>query len=237
MPPAADEAKHMTKRLRRRLAWSLAAAASLAAGPLNADSKSGLDCKTDAMIVFDASGSMAMVAQDGVKRIDMARRALTEVLPEITLGRRAGLLTYSGVSNLQMPARCEGIAIRVPPMVNAAPAIIEALNNIGPAGLTPLTAAVEQAAIALKATEKRGVIVLVTDGIETCNRSPCGLARQLRATAKGLIVHVIGFFLGPDQAVHVACLADETGGLYVPAQSFEEMRRALRAVMRCNDIS
>lgn len=207
-----------------------------AAAPLNADSQAGKDCKTDAMIVFDASGSMGM-AQDGIKRIDMARRALAEVLPEITQGRRAGLLTYSGVFSLQTFSRCDGIAVRVPLMANAAPAIIEALNAIGPAGLTPLTAAVEQAALVLKATDKPGVIVLVTDGIETCHRSPCALARHLRATAPGLVVHVIGFFLGPDQGFHVACLADETGGLYVPAQSFDEMRRALRTVMRCNDIS
>ena len=224
----------MTKTC-RLLACSLATMVALAAGPLNADTKTN-GCKTDAMIVFDASGSMAMT-EAGVRRIDMARRALAEVLPEITQDRRAGLLTYSGVSNLQPPARCGGITMRVPPMVNAAPAIMDALNAMSPGGLTPLTAAVEQAALELKAAEKPAVIVLVTDGIETCGRSPCLLARHLRATTKSLAVHVIGFFLGPEQAFHVACFADETGGLYVPAKTFDEMRQALRTVMRCNDIS
>ena len=37
-----------------------------------------------------------------------------------------------------------------------------------------------------------GVIVLLTDGEETCGGSPCSVAKLLRSAARQLTVHVIG---------------------------------------------
>ena len=55
-------------------------------------------CNEDAMIVFDASGSMAGNVGQGIgttiPRIDEARHALAEVLPSATKFRRVGLVTY-----------------------------------------------------------------------------------------------------------------------------------------------
>jgi len=55
-------------------------------------------CNDDAMIVFDASGSMAGNVGQGIAttipRIDEARHALAEVLPSATKFRRVGLVTY-----------------------------------------------------------------------------------------------------------------------------------------------
>jgi Ca-activated chloride channel homolog len=223
------------RKMPTRRTWLISTALAAGLGAATAHGKDA-GCTTDTLIVFDASGSMN-ITTEGTTRIEMARRALVDVLPEITRDRRAGLLTYSGIAHQQPSARCGSITLRVPPSRNAAPLILEKLFEIEPAGLTPLTAAVEQGVAELSAKTKPGVIVLVTDGLETCGRSPCALARHLGQTAKDLVVHVIGFFLGPEQAVHVRCLADETGGLYIPAQTFDEMRRALRAVTQCKEIS
>ena len=55
-------------------------------------------CTDDAMIVFDASGSMAGNLNQGIAtlkpRIDEVRAALAEILPEATRFRRVGLITY-----------------------------------------------------------------------------------------------------------------------------------------------
>ena len=55
-------------------------------------------CNEDAMIVFDAFGSMAGNVDEGIAtirpRIDEARRALSSALPHITRHRRVGLITY-----------------------------------------------------------------------------------------------------------------------------------------------
>lgn len=55
-------------------------------------------CTEDAMIVFDASGSMAGNLGQGIMtekpRIYEVRKALARVLPEVTRVRKVGLITY-----------------------------------------------------------------------------------------------------------------------------------------------
>ena len=52
-------------------------------------------CRENAMIVFDASGSMALF-REGRPKIDIAREAAGAVLPDVTKYRPTGLVTYSG---------------------------------------------------------------------------------------------------------------------------------------------
>jgi Ca-activated chloride channel family protein len=56
---------------------------------------------------------------------------------------------------------------------------MRAMNALVPAGRNPLTSAVEQAAAVLDYRNKPGVIVLLTDGEETCGRQPCDLGKAL----------------------------------------------------------
>jgi Ca-activated chloride channel family protein len=68
--------------------------------------------------------------------------------------------------------------------------VVKALT---PAGKTPLTSAVAHAADVLDSRHKPGLIVVVTDGEETCGGSPCELGKQLHAEVTRLTVHVIFF--------------------------------------------
>lgn len=193
-------------------------------------------CQADTMVVFDASGSMLLYA-DGRTRLDHARTALAEVLPELTATRRTGLVTYGGVLDRRPPDRCGNIEMRLAPRRNSEAAILDVLGRILPQGWTPATAAVGYAAEAMDYEHKSATIVLVTDGEENCGGHPCALAQALKTKARNLVVHVIGYLLGPAHAMQVSCLATETGGLYVPASSFDELRQALRKVVRCPEVS
>jgi Ca-activated chloride channel family protein len=132
------------------------------------------------MIVFDASGSMAGNVSQGIAtikpRIDEARHALAAVLPRVTRLRRVGLITYGpGAYN-----QCN-VQLKFEPTPNAAERIMREVDALTAAGRTPLTSAVEEAADVLDYRNKPGVIVLLTDGEETCGRSPCDLGKQLHA--------------------------------------------------------
>jgi Ca-activated chloride channel family protein len=151
-------------------------------------------CTEDAMIVFDASGSMAgddwgygSESSGTVSRIDKVRSALREILPSITRFRRVGLLTYGSGSWNQCT-----IHLALKPSPNAADRIMAAVDALHPAGRTPLTDAVAQAADALDFRHKPSVIVILTDGEETCDGSPCDLSEKLHAEADQLTIHVIG---------------------------------------------
>ena len=224
-----------------RLTQAVAFAACLAT-PAHA-----MDCSDDAMLVFDASGSMAEMGYNGLDfpRIIEAREALREALPDITPFRRMGLVVYG-----PGPAdACSNIDLRFGPTPDAAVAIIGAVDRVVPEGNTPLTEAVRKAADVLGADEGSGDVVLVTDGRETCEGAPCQLAAEL--AGGGLTVHVIGFrvrgaafewqtFGGNDVRNHstvARCLADMTGGKYVAAESTEELAAALRDMLSCPIVS
>ena len=116
------------------------------------------------------------------------------------------------------------------------------VNALVPAGKTPLTSGVEQAAEALNFRSKPGVVVVVTDGEETCGRSPCELAKQLHLTAARLTIHVIGFRYegyswtgGGNSVMELMCLAETNNGLYIKANSEEEACRGTRKDPRLSD--
>ena len=113
------------------------------------------------------------------------------------------------------------------------------VNALTPGGRTPLTSAVQQAATVLDYKHKPGVIVVVTDGEETCGGSPCDLGKELHAAAKQLTIHVIGYrvkdfsWTGEQSILDVRCLAEQNGGLYIAAESKEDLVEALRKTLDC----
>jgi Ca-activated chloride channel family protein len=183
-----------------------------------AEEKKPTACNEDAMLVFDASGSMGGSVGLGVAtpvtRIDKVRSALAEVLPSATRFRRVGLITYG-----PGPYQQCNVKLDLKPTPNAADLIMRAVNTLTPAGRTPLTSAVAQAADVLDFRQKPSLIVVVTDGEETCGGSPCDLGKQLHAAAEQLTIHVIGYrpkgfsWTGEQSLVDAKCLADQNGGL------------------------
>ncbi len=202
------------------------------------------ECSVDAMLVFDGSTSMAEINfETGPDtRIVEARQAIRRAMPDIAPVRRVGLLVYG-----PGPAgACANLDLRFPPIENADGLVIDAIDALRPDGLTPLTAAVRKAAETLKYRSDPGVIVLVTDGNETCGGRPCALATELRATARDLTVHVIGFravvdffaWNNPEQdptgtTLVAECLAEQTGGMFVTTETVGDLVAALRRTLGC----
>jgi Ca-activated chloride channel family protein len=195
-------------------------------------------CTEDAMIVFDASGSMAGNTVQGlfsaVTRIDEVRKALAQVLPNAAKFRKIGLITYG-----PGPYEQCNVKLDFPPMPNAAESIMSVVNVINPAGKTPLVAGVMQAAEVLDYRSEQGTIVLLTDGEETCGGAPCELGKLLRAKSRRLTVHVIGYQLkafrwtGAQSFLDAKCLAEETGGLYITAENRQDLIEAFEKTLGC----
>jgi Ca-activated chloride channel family protein len=199
-------------------------------------------CIDDAMIVFDASGSMSGNLDQGIAtlrpKIDEVRSALAEILPAATRFRRVGLITYGpGPGN-----QCN-VKLELKPTENAAEPIMQSLEDISPAGKTPLTMGVSTAADVLDYRRKPGVIVLLTDGEETCGASPCELGKELSAQAANLTVHVIAFrtrgfsWTGENGMLDTKCLAEQNRGMYFSAENRDDLVAALKATLECPMIS
>lgn len=192
-------------------------------------------CLDDAMLVLDASGSMAGTDMNAMRpHIAKVREALAAVVPAVAPKRHLGLMVYGPGSF----AKCANITLRLRPGPNSAETIMAEVNGVVPAGQTPLTNSVRKAAEELHFRDKPAVVVLLTDGEETCGEDPCEAARALKAEASALTIHVIGFKVAGAatwlaSGTGSSCMAAETGGLAITAHNKDELIDALRKTLTC----
>ena len=147
-----------------------------------------------AIIVLDASGSM-WGQIDGRPKVDIARETLKTVLQSVPADTELGLMAYGH----REKGSCTDIELVVPPAAGTESAIGQAADTMKFLGKTPLTAAVRQAAEALRYTEEKSTVILITDGVETCEADPCALGKELEAGGVDFTAHVVVFGLTADE--------------------------------------
>ncbi|WP_027144794.1 VWA domain-containing protein [Mesorhizobium sp. WSM3626] len=174
------------------------------------------------IIILDASGSM-WAQIDGKPKLEIARESLRTVLQSVPAADEIGFMAYGH----REKGSCDDIQLIVPPQAGSASAISAAADSMKFLGKTPLTAAVKQAAEALRYTEDKATVVLITDGLETCGGDPCALGKELEASGVDFTADVVGFGLTADEGKQIACLADNTGGKYIQASDEKALQEAL----------
>jgi Ca-activated chloride channel family protein len=197
----------------------------LLAAPARAQAPAGAQ-QPDSILVLDASGSM-WGRVDGRPKIAIARDAVAALAAAWPAGARLGLVAYGH----RRPADCADIETVAPLGAQSAAALAERVRAIVPRGRTPLGDAVRHAAQELGWRERPARVILVSDGIENCRADPCAVGRELRASGRDFVVHVVGFDVAdPRDQQQLRCLAEATGGRFVPASSAAELATALAAV-------
>ena len=83
----------------------------------------------------------------------------------------------------------------------------------------------------------------VTDGEETCGRSPCELGKQLHAVAEQLTIYVIGLrvkglsWTGEQSILDAKCLAEQNNGFYITAEPEDDLIAAFKKTLDCPILS
>jgi Ca-activated chloride channel family protein len=97
---------------------------------------------------------------------------------------------------------------------------------------------VEQALDVLKDSPRPAEIIVLTDGEDTCGGDPCLLAKRIQAQEPGVTVHVVGFRLPEEtETGGASCLARETRGRFVTAETTDDLTQALRQTLTCTEVS
>jgi Ca-activated chloride channel family protein len=179
------------------------------------------------ILVLDASGSM-WGQLEGRSKIEIARETVGGLVADWKPGNALGLVAYGH--------RRKGDCADIETLVDAGPlearAYLGTVNALNPKGMTPLSAAVVQAARALRSSEQKATVILVSDGEETCGLDPCQVGRELEAQGVDFTAHVIGFDVpNPQHQAQLRCLAENTGGRYFNARNAGELSGALGAVV------
>ena len=179
------------------------------------------------ILVLDASGSM-WGQIDGINKITIARDVVGDIVSDFPADQNLGFVTYGHRERGQ----CADIETLVEPAPGTAAEIAGIVEGLNPRGMTPMTDAVVTAAQALRHTEQAATVILVSDGIETCNPDPCAAARALEETGVDFTAHVIGFDVRgeADALLQMQCIAEETGGRFLTADNAQELNQALREV-------
>lgn len=177
------------------------------------------------MFILDASGSMWGKAGDTTK-IEAAREVFSKVVPSIPQEVKTGLTAYGH----RRKNDCKDIEILIPPGSNDRPKLLSFVNSISPKGMTPLADSVKLVAEQLRTKEAETIIVLVSDGKDTCNPDPCSVIRTLKDTGIQFVLHVVGFGVDDRGRQQLSCLAQAGGGSYFNAAGTAELLASLENI-------
>lgn len=178
------------------------------------------------ILVLDASGSM-WGRVDGTEKIVVARNVVGKVLADIGDRVNLGVVAYGHRSK----GDCKDIEKVIPVGPVDANAYMSVINRITPKGKTPITDAVRLSAEELRFTEDKATVILVSDGLETCEADPCALATELEQAGVDFTAHVIGFDLKDKDTSSLRCLAETTGGKYLAADNADDLGDAIGQVV------
>jgi Ca-activated chloride channel family protein len=204
------------------LAFVSFSTAALAGRPSTTKTKDG----ERMVLVLDASGSM-WGQIDGKPKIAIAKSVLAELVDELPEDLHVGLTVYGH----RRKGDCKDIEMVVPVERIDTKAIKQRIEAISPKGKTPIAASLIQTAKTLKDAPGQKTIVLVTDGLESCDRDPCKVAGELAASGAVTKIHVVGFDLAGEAMDQLKCIAAPSGGLLVGARNAQELKSALTEVV------
>ncbi len=171
------------------------------------------------LIILDTSGSMREVI-DGEVKMDVAKDVIVDLLNNLPDSAVIGIRRFAGCGRSELIAPVGPIQRQ---MLQAE------IRAVKPQGLTPLAYALEQVQTDLTSIADPQLVLLISDGMETCEGDPVQAAQDLIALGYDLRFHVVGFDISRnvparDQLIEIAQV---TGGVYYDADSSDELRQAL----------
>jgi von Willebrand factor type A domain len=179
-------------------------------------------------LILDASGSMNARLPNKETRIAVARRAIKGVAGFIPAQSQLSLRMY-GAQSAARQKNCQDTHIAVPfgPAAASSASITAAVDGAKAQGYTPIAYSLQQAANDFPADAKERVIVLVSDGKETCKGDPVVAAKAL--AAKSITVHTVGFVVDTAARGQLQAIARATGGSYFDAPVGPELPEMLKS--------
>jgi Ca-activated chloride channel family protein len=183
---------------------------------------SDADEKSKVMFVLDGSNSM-WGQIDGTAKISIAKEVMTNLIKDLDPDINMGLMAYGH----REKDNCSDIEVMALPGPVDRDRLIDHVQNITPRGKTPISDALSIASVSVGYFAGKSSVVLVSDGLETCNADPCAKALSLGLVNPGFDVHVIGFDVTKEESQSLQCIADATGGKFFRANNASELKDAL----------
>lgn len=180
------------------------------------------------LFILDFSNSMSEYL-DGRRKVDLMIDTMRKILTEISPNISVGLRVYGHRTGFTPFEACRASSLISPINPENGFNIQNRLSEIKPRGMTPITYSLKQAVKNdfLGFTGKKHIILL-TDGGENCDESPCKYVMELVQIRKDVTIDVIAFNIDDeDDLAQLECTSMVTSGKFYNAQTAAELARSL----------
>jgi len=180
-------------------------------------------------LILDSSISMSAFVEGWRSRMDVAKAVMEQLIRD--LPEDPNLMVALRIYGAELRPNltpCEDTVLVQPfaPVAKARQNMINQVKAMKARGMTPIALSLEQAAKDFPDKSARNIIVLITDGEESCGGDPCAVSARLQADGFVMKPYVVGFALTEKQAALVRCI-----GEYFSASDTASLRQALSTIM------
>jgi len=166
------------------------------------------------LFIYDASGSM-WGQMDGRTKKEIASEVLTTTVGNLPDNQNIGLIAYGHREKTD----CNDIEYMVNLTNGSKANVTNAVKSLNPTGKTPLARSAMLAINSLKESNSKATIILITDGIESCDGDICKVIADAKANGIDFKLHIVGFGLKDGEKDQLKCAAQAGSGKYFDADN------------------
>lgn len=192
--------------------------------PQNFNQNFDTNTKERILFIMDLSSSMEE-SLEGSTKFKLMLKTMQEILPQLRADTWVGLRVYGHRMGFTPMEACRASTLVTPIAQNNSYNIANALAKSKPRGMTPITYSLKQAIKYdfMGFTGKKHIILL-TDGGENCDESPCTFVMNLIRIRRDVTIDVIAFNVkDSDDLEQLECTALVTSGKFYNAQTAAEL--------------
>ncbi|MBQ8848308.1 MAG: VWA domain-containing protein [Candidatus Gastranaerophilales bacterium] len=192
--------------------------------------KSVSRAKSSDNIIFIVDFSNSMNERiNGKTKVEIARETLAEILPKIPPDVKVGLRVYGHRAGFTYLQGCQASNLIVPLGQGNYQSVLGSLYAVNAVGWTPITYSLKQALNSdFIGVAGKKHIILLTDGGENCDESPCTFVINLMKIRDDFKIDVIAFDIHDIEANNqLKCTALMTSGKFLPVYSQQGLTDSL----------
>ncbi|HBY57400.1 MAG TPA: hypothetical protein DEG96_06010 [Candidatus Atribacteria bacterium] len=182
-------------------------------------------------LIVDASNSMWGQIK-GESKISIAKVVLKQIIEGLSEEMNVGLRVYGHRYKIKDERACQDTELIIPIGPLQRDQLIQTIEKISPKGKTPLVYSILQSPQDF-ANLGGGTVVLISDGIESCEGDIESIPLKLKESGIELRVNIVGFDIKEEEArKQLETIAKSTGGIYLDAKDSQELLSSLQQTLK-----
>ncbi|HNP66639.1 MAG TPA: VWA domain-containing protein [Aequorivita sp.] len=191
----------------------------------NSQTKQAPEVPSPIIFIYDASGSM-WGQMEGKTKMEIASSVLSSSIDNFAENQKIGLVAYGN----RKKGDCQDVETLIPITNTSKSQVASAVKSIKPLGMTPLAYSAEMVIDQLRKSKEKATIVLITDGIESCDGNICDVVKAAKKEGIDFKLHIVGFGLKAGETAQLECAAKAGDGHYYDAADASGLSEAMTEV-------